>query len=240
MSGAVWLGAIDLAFLACCLLLIGLTRSLERTALHPVRLPLVCWLSALTVGLILHGSNAQASRDLLALAGGPLVLCVAATSWGQWRRRLSQGIVLGAVLISLFAVWQYLVILPELAARSAATGGSAISDALHEVTARRRAFGTFSLPILLAAYLAITIPLAVDRAMRARVQSIGWRWMLWIAVAMNVMAFTVTRSIGALISLGLACVIVWSRRQPSRSSILIVAAIGALCAGVVLHGRTDA
>jgi len=88
----------------------------------------------------------------------PVVLLSAARRLNAMQeRRLVGGLVVGGVLISAFALLQYLVIFPRLMELPA---GSRTAEAIREVVARRRVLGTFPTPNFLAGYLATLLPLA--------------------------------------------------------------------------------
>lgn len=201
--------------------------------------PLAMWYVALLIGVAARGASTNSLGDRLALAGGPLVLCAASTSWGPWRARVTEGVFLVAASIALFAIWQSLVLLPELAAHSADAPASSMGAVIHEVAARGRVLGSFALPILLAAYLSCVIPLALFALVRSRSAPLVARVGLWSTLLLTSVAWLLTHSVGAWCALVAACAIVWLKRGILRRWLVLGTVVLVLCGGLILSGRGD-
>lgn len=228
----------DMLILIGAFAVLALASPRRLSSLRTVRIPLLLWMAALILSVARHGADAASLGDRVALAGGPLLCCAAATSWGIWRYRILQAAFLVTAAIAVFAILQYLVILPDLTLRSlGATQGS--SALLYEVASRGRVFGTFTLPILLAAYLSMVIPLVLWALHRARTSRRLIRASLWAVLLLTAEAWILTRSIGALFSLTAACAVVWLRRGVRRRSLMLSATALLLVSGLVLTARRD-
>ena len=222
-----WSTSIDAALLASAGVLIFLRIRHMFSVLHDLRYPLIAWALALLIGLSLHHISTHGWRDLTALAAGPIVLCAAALTWGPYRRWLLHGILVVASLISAFAIWQSLVILPKLASHTVGATAGSLQALLHEVASRGRPLGTFVLPTLLAGYLLLIIPLALCECFRPT--PAPWvRALRWASFVLASTAWILARSLGAWLSLVVACLIVsliMGHRLPrwARASFVMIA-----------------
>ncbi len=196
-------------------------------------LPLVLWTAALALRIPQSG----VPNDLTALAGGPIILCAAATMQDRQRRGLLPALLAAGTIISGFAIWQSLDLLPDLAAASAGAPAGSAQALLHEVASRHRALGTFALPTLLAGYLSLLIPLSIDMLTRQRTKSLSTRVLAYGALIFIGAGWLLARSLGAWMSLAVACAVVWCKRRVTHRQIAAGLIAMVICGVAILAGR---
>lgn len=187
-----------------------------------------CWvlLAGFALSLIGHDRR-EAWLEGQGLLFG-MGLCVAASLADERERRQLFGLfVVTGTLLGLHALWQAAVLFPSLEyfPWSQLTATEHVATFAAEVVARRRVFGPYPLPGLLAGALALLVPISV--AVLTRWATTPARRIASVAIGgTQITALLLTQSLGGIGSLCIAAVWVLARRHgrwPQRLAIGTVA-----------------
>ena len=212
-----------------------------RKPLHPHLLwpCLLLWFGCLT-SATLSEDRLEALLQAQALTFG-IVLCAAA-ALAPWPRRQQLLIVLiaASTALALHGLWQAAVLFPafERFDWSRLTPEAYVADFATEVIARRRVFGPFPLPGLLAAALILLLPVSVS-VLRPWATTPPRRLIARLVFGVQGAALLLTQSLGGFCALGAATVVVLLiRRRPwwQPASVLCLALV---CIGTLLLIRPE-
>ena len=175
-----------------------------------------------------------------ALLFGVLLFVAAALAPKAQRQQLLVVLVITGTLLALRSLWQAAVLFPafERFAWTQLTAHDHVASFVSEVIARRRVFGPFPLPALLAGSLAILLPISV--AVIQPWATTSKRRIIAIAVwGAQATALFLTQSLGGIGSLCAATLLVLTvRRSPWRQRIAVLC-LTLLSVGLLLAVRPE-
>jgi putative inorganic carbon (hco3(-)) transporter len=204
-----------LVFSALWIMLKGL--SLEK--LRPIKYPLFCFAFFLTLSSVFSIKQSQNLDELFKYAMGFILFLLIAPLSEDGKKKLVPEIVLTALVISFLAIYQYFFGFQVLMDYLKETK---IADpfVLEKIT-ERRVFFPFPTPAILGGYLAMILPLALSPKKKIL-------FLLPLALAL-----LLTRSLGALLSLGSVFTIFFLMQPHSRlKKSLVLLAFAAILGGM--------
>jgi O-antigen ligase len=206
--------ALLLIFLAVWIIVKGLSFKKLETIQYPAII--LSLLLVMAVPFTLNRSNGL--WEIAQFATGLILFLVAASLDERGKNRLAAEIVLGALVISLLAIFQYFFgfqLLSDYVQRTNITDPFVL-----EKIAQRRVFFPFPTPGILGGYLAMVLPLALCSGKRA-----------FFAIPIG-LALLLTQSLSALLSLMviLAAFYIWKSRSSKKKAFVL------LGLGMVLGG----
>jgi O-antigen ligase len=200
-------------------------------------------LSAAGAAALLRGGrlwSARSSVDAALLAFSAAVLAAAAVSADRWlsayglrgARTLPRAAAAASIPVSLYG-------LSQVAGHDLVSFRAAGGAALWAPTAMGgRAVATFGAPVALGAYLAVTLPLALQSALDAK-SGKGWRALGAAACVLAAAALAASGARGALLAAAAGCgaVLLAGAGRARRGAVLAVAAAAAAALAVALATR---
>ena len=198
-----------LAFSAFWVMLKGL--SLEK--LRPIKYPLVFFAFFLTLATVFSIRQLQSLEEICKYAIGFILFILIAPLSEEEKKRLAPEIVLTALLISFFAIYQYFFGFQLLLNYVKETK---IADLfVLEKIAERRVFFPFPTPAILGGYLAMILPLTLSPKKRI------------LSLLSLAFALLLTKSLGALLSLVIVFTVFFLMQAHSRlKKVLVFLALG--------------
>lgn len=202
-----------------------MVRGLSPEKLRPLKYPLVLIALLLMITSASSIQHFQGREELFQYTLGLILFLMIAILPENEKKRLVPAIVLGALLISVFAIFQYFFGFDLL--REYVMKEKIVDPFVLEKIAQRRVFFPFPTPGILGGYLIMTLPLAF-LSKKGRLFSIPL-----------IFALLLTKSLGALLSLTIVATVLGLLHPPiSKKKIFVFLALGVIL-GCVLILRTN-
>lgn len=206
---------------------------------------------ALALALLLGSFQSRSPRELFLEGHGlvfGLALCASVILADRaQQRRLLIALTVSGTLLAVYAIWQGFVLFPALQAfpweQLTASGPlRGVPDHTAEYAAhviqRGRVFGPFPLPGLLAAAIAILLPLSV---VALKPWAVTWprRVLLGVVCGLQALAFSLTQSLGGVVSLCAATLVVLAVQRSAWRWKLAMLFATAVAVGSLLAVRPE-
>ena len=212
-----------------------------RRPLHaPLLVPCLILFLAYLLSATLSDHRLEAFIEGQSLAFGVVLCAAVALASERHRRQLLVVLVITGTVLALRALWQAAVLFPafERFAWSDLTRQTHVANFVTEVIGRRRVFGPFPLPALLAGALVILLPVSVAvlqpwaRTSKRRLVAIA----IW---GIQGTALFLTQSLGGLASICAATLLVLMLRHHAWRQRIVMFGITLVSIGVLLVLRPE-
>lgn len=198
-------------------------KKIDWNEIKPIRWPLMLFIIALAISLILSKNIIISVRELYKYATGILLFCVSFSLSDKQKNRFILYITVAGLVISVLAIYQYLFGFQHLLTYVAKK--SIVDPFTLDYISRRRSFFPFVTPNTLAGYLAMVIPL-----------SLIYKNRLWFIIPMALALF-LTKSLGALLSIFLGLTLYLYLRGKLKKKGIFFLSGSLIIIGLVLISR---
>ncbi|MFH1045508.1 MAG: O-antigen ligase family protein [Candidatus Omnitrophota bacterium] len=158
--------------------------------------PIIIFLGALLLSAIFSVSTLWSFLELFWFIPNILLFYVVRKAGEKERRQLLFTLIAAASLIALYALYQYFVVLKNLAANAAQLG---VNEYVRSCLEKKRVFATFISPNIYAGYLLMTLFLALGLLIEMAQEKKIVALILGVCLAVSALALILTKSLAAVI-----------------------------------------